>query len=232
MIIKMDSIELNQNQILKYLGYTTDHSRLDIQTEMDIKEGKKLLFHQAKPKYIFKRFDKFKISKESVDFNSNFIIKSKDLSNHLKESRSVIILAVTLGIKIEQLIKKELLINPSKGIILDAIASELIEQCANIACKKIMSQTQKFRNTRFSPGYGDLSLETQGRIIMALDTERKIGLYSNESSLLLPSKSITAFFGLFDQKQSLKRTCKNCQFLKNCRYIEEGVFCYDQSMEQ
>jgi len=229
MRIKKDNIELNFNQILKYLGYNNS-SDLDHQTKNEIDDGLKLLFNKAQPKYVFKIFNEFELSNENIKLNSHFNIDSKDLFNHLKASESIVILAVTLGIKTDQLIKKEMLMNPSKGIILDAIASEFIEKSANEACKKIISEIQRFRNTRFSPGYGDLSLIIQEKIINELDTERKIGLYSNNSFLLTPSKSITAFFGLFDTKQSLRKTCKNCQFLENCRYRDEGVFCYDQSM--
>lgn len=230
MIIKTDSIELNNSQILKYIGYSNNVS-VDHQTKNQIEEGTKIIKKLLQPKYIFKKYNSFNILDDQLKLNDHFIIESNDLCNHLKESKSIVILAVTLGMKVEQLIKKEMLINPSNGLILDAIASEYVEKCANEACNMIISEELKFRNTRFSPGYGDLSLETQEKIVDVLDTGRKIGLYSNDSFLLLPSKSITAFFGLFDRRKTLKKSCKNCQFLGRCRYRDEGVFCYDQSME-
>ena len=226
MIIKKDNLALNANQILKYLGYSSSDT-IDAQTQADLEDGINLIHEKAQPKYVFKKYNQFKISKEVITLDNHFIIDSKDLSNHLKASNNIFILAITLGIQIEQLIKKEILVNPSKGIILDAIASEYIEKCADKACKEIVSITKGFRNTRFSPGYGDLSLSVQEKIIKTLDTERKIGLYCNDSFLLLPSKSITAFFGKFDKEKSLKKSCKNCQFLGKCSYRDEGVFCYD-----
>lgn len=230
MIIKTDNIRLNHRQILNYIGYSNDDA-VDQQTQIEIEEGIKVIKKYSQPKYVFKQYNSFEIGNDIVKLNNHFIIESKNLIDHLRDSNSIVMMALTLGMKVEQLIKKEMLKNPSKGLILDAIASEFVEKCANEACKEIISESVKYRNTRFSPGYGDLSLKIQGNIIKALDTERKIGLYSNESFLLLPSKSITAFFGLFDTKKSLKKSCKNCQFLGNCRYRDEGVFCYDQSME-
>lgn len=230
MIIKIDDINLNNNQILKYLGYTND--KVDNKTLEDIKTGIKHLLNDVNPKYIYKTFKKFKVVKNQIHLNDNFIIESEDLSDHLKNSKAIVVFALTLGVGVDQLIKKEMLINPSKGIILDAIASELIEKVANKVCFEIISNNEGYRNTRFSPGYGDLSLKVQEKIIKTLDAERKIGLYSNDSYLLLPSKSITAFFGLFDNKQRLKKSCANCRLYNNCRYREEGVFCYDQSMEK
>ena len=51
-------------------------------------------------------------------------------------------------------------------------------------------------NPRFSPGYGDLPLGTQKDIFALLDCERKIGVTLNDSLLMSPSKSVTAFLGL------------------------------------
>lgn len=230
MRIKKDNIKLNHTQILNYVGYSNTDA-VDQQTQIEIEEGIKVIKAYGQPKYVFKKYNIFEVSNDTIKLDDHFIIDSHDLSDHLRDSKSIVIIAITLGMKAEQLIKREMLRNPSKGLILNAIASEFVEKCANEACKEITRESVKYRNTRFSPGYGDLSLKVQGKIIKALDTERQIGLYSNDSFLLLPSKSITAFFGLFETKKSLKKSCKNCQFLDNCRYKDEGVFCYDQSME-
>ena len=54
---------------------------------------------------------------------------------------------------------------------------------------------------RFSPGYGDLPLETQRDVFRLLDCERKIGVWLNESLLMTPSKSVTAIFGLLGENK-------------------------------
>lgn len=230
MIIKTDNIKLNHNQIQKYLGYSNTNA-VDQETLVEIEKGIIAIKKAAQPKYVFKKYNSFKVLDGVLKLDDYFPIESNNLVDHLVKAKSIVVLALTLGMRVEQIIKKEMLINPSKGLILDAIASEFVEKCTNEACKQIVVDEKLFRNTRFSPGYGDLSLQTQEKIIEVLDAERKIGLYSNKSFLLLPSKSITAFFGLFDTKKSLRKSCKNCQFLGNCRYRDEGVFCYDQSME-
>jgi hypothetical protein len=230
MIIKTDNIKLNLNQIQNYLGYNNTKA-IDQETQEEIEKGIITIKKASQPKYVFKKYNSFDILDGVLKLEDYFPIESNNLVDHLVKAKSIVVLALTLGMRVEQIIKKEMLINPSKGLILDAIASEFVEKCANEACKEIVVEEKLFRNTRFSPGYGDLSLQTQEKIIEVLDAQRKIGLYSNKSFLLLPSKSITAFFGLFDTKKSLRKSCKNCQFLGNCRYRDEGVFCYDQSME-
>ena len=65
---------------------------------------------------------------------------------------------------------------------------------------------------RFSPGYGDLSLEMQRDIFRVLDCPRKIGLTLNESLLMSPSKSVTAIIGISGEEyQQEKNKCGVCQ---------------------
>ena len=61
---------------------------------------------------------------------------------------------------------------------------------------------------RFSPGYGDLPIELQRDFLTLLDASRKIGLTATESSMLVPSKSITALIGIrSDQKEITYHPC-------------------------
>ena len=50
--------------------------------------------------------------------------------------------------------------------------------------------------TRFSPGYGDFSLEHQPALLSLLDTQRRIGLTLSEGGMMLPTKSVTAIVGI------------------------------------
>ena len=66
---------------------------------------------------------------------------------------------------------------------------------------------------RFSPGYGDVPLEIQKDIVMLLDCAKRIGVSLNDSLLMSPSKSVTAFIGLQEpsgkmDKREVKSTNK------------------------
>ena len=50
---------------------------------------------------------------------------------------------------------------------------------------------------RFSPGYGDFSLEHQRDFMRILDLENSLGLTLTGSLLLVPEKSVTAVIGLY-----------------------------------
>ena len=54
--------------------------------------------------------------------------------------------------------------------------------------------------SRYSPGYGDLPLETQTAVFKALDCERTIGVTLTESLLMRPSKSVTAVIGMKERE--------------------------------
>ena len=56
--------------------------------------------------------------------------------------------------------------------------------------------TQTCLKPRFSPGFGDLSLENQKKIFSFLRCSQQIGLTLNDSLVMSPEKSVTAFIGL------------------------------------
>ena len=69
-------------------------------------------------------------------------------------------------------------------------------------------------NWRFSPGYGDCPLSAQRSIVNALNATRLIGLTVTPTSLLMPTKSVTAVIGLFDGEvhdAQSRPTCNICQ---------------------
>ena len=63
--------------------------------------------------------------------------------------------------------------------------------CANLAKKEGFNLTKM----RFSPGFGDLSLENQKQFFKALELE-KIGLRLTDSLMIVPEKSVTAIVGV------------------------------------
>ena len=68
---------------------------------------------------------------------------------------------------------------------------------------------------RYSPGFGDLSLENQKKVFALLNPQKYIGVTLNDSLLMSPSKSVTAIVGIggCDNKDN----CNNCN-LENCEY--------------
>ena len=107
---------------------------------------------------------------------------------------SVIIFGATVGIAIDRLIAKYLVLSPAKALLFQAIGAERIESLCDLFCSD-MARDRAIR-PRFSPGYGDLPLEVQKDIFAVLGCEKHIGVTLNGSLLMSPSKSVTAMFGV------------------------------------
>ena len=99
-------------------------------------------------------------------------------------------------------------------LILQAVAAAMIETCCdevNDALRRTAEQEGLYCRPRFSPGYGDFSIEHQRDFSRLLDTPRKIGLTVTESCLLAPIKSVTAVIGLSETPQPCHRKgCEEC----------------------
>ena len=134
------------------------------------------------------------IEGELCDFEA-FSCRSKGLAQCLDGCERVIIFAATVGIEIDRLIEKYSLLSPSRAVLLQAIGTERVEALCDVFCKDMQKQKGAL-TSRFSPGYGDLSLQVQKEVVSVLDCAKKIGVYLNESMLMSPSKSVTAFVGL------------------------------------
>ena len=158
-----------------------------------------------------------------------FSVRSEQLAKNLQGCDKVLLLAATAGVGIDRLIGKYGRIAPSKALMFQAIGAELVEA----VCDRFSKEYEKERNCilrpRFSPGYGDLPLEVQKAIFAVLDCAKKIGLTLNDSLLMSPSKSVTAFVGIIAGepectiemgKDEEKGKCEVCE-KRDCAYRGE-----------
>lgn len=124
------------------------------------------------------------------DFGA-FSVDSADLAESLSGCTRAVVFAATVGVDADRLIIRYGRLLPSRGVMLSAVADERIEALCDEFCSEFGSV-----RPRFSPGYGDLPLETQQDIFALLNCEKHIGLTLNQSLLMSPTKSVTAIFGL------------------------------------
>lgn len=138
---------------------------------------------------------------------------SKALLKNLSGCDRVILFGATIGMKIDRLIAKYSRISPAKAVIFQAIGAERIEALCDAFNSEITAKYFKenlYTRPRFSPGYGDFSLEVQKDVFRVLDCSRKIGLSLNDSLLMSPSKSVTAIIGISKEKTECKISCNLC----------------------
>lgn len=124
-------------------------------------------------------------------------IVSKDLSFNLQGCFQVSVLAATIGSRIDSLIQKYSKLDVVYASVLQATGAMFIESFVDSINDEIRLEAEKEGarvQPRFSPGYGDVSLEVQKQIFATLRPE-KIGLTLMNSLIMAPEKSVTAFIG-------------------------------------
>ncbi len=120
--------------------------------------------------------------------------KSTTLIKNLQGSKEVFVFAVTLGLGVDRLLTQLSLVSPARHFITDALASSMAESAADKA-EEIIKGNSNCR-PRFSPGFGDLTLELQPRILDLLNAQRLLGITINKTLLMSPGKSVTAIMGI------------------------------------
>ena len=135
------------------------------------------------------------VAGDTCDFGA-FSVSSGNLAGNLSGCSLVILFAATVGVGIDRLIQKYSRIAPSRALMMQAIGTERIEALCDLFCSDIEKERGISLRPRFSPGYGDLPLSAQKDIVTLLDTSKRIGLSLNDSLLMSPTKSVTAFAGI------------------------------------
>lgn len=136
--------------------------------------------------------------KNTISFLDKNIL-SKDLAKNLLNCSQTYLFCATLGLEVDKLIIKNSKINQLKAIFLHATGAMLIEKYCDLFQTEIANYEKSHSNTikpRFSPGYGDLSLETQTIFFELLQCTKKLNLKLNDNLLMIPEKSVTAFIGV------------------------------------
>ena len=182
-IKNIEEPSLNVREVLRYAGVNTNDEKMK-DTILSLAEEVKSAFTYKVCYSIFP----VNIKGENIEF-STISLKSEKLAESLKSSSHILVFAATVGVGIDRLINKYSYTSPSKAFLLQALGSERIESLCNAFCKDIKGVATH----RFSPGYRDLSLDCQKDIFALLDCRKNIGLTLNDSMIMSPMKSVTAF---------------------------------------
>lgn len=110
---------------------------------------------------------------------------------------------------------------------MDSLASVAVEQVCDKFEQILKEQTQGYYQTfRFGLGYGDLPIEQQKDFVALLNAPKQIGLSVSSSSMLIPTKSVTAVIGLSKEPvKGVARGCQTCNMREKCQYRIKGGHC-------
>ena len=149
---------------------------------------------------VWARFDITKWSDESVEFEDGNVFASSKLAALLKESKSLLLFAVTAGADIvEKASELAALGDGVAALVYDAAGSEMVDAAAEWMQQYLNQQFKRSKEIltkrRFSPGYGDLGLKNQTVLFNLLDIE-KLGVKLTDDFLMTPEKTVTAIAGI------------------------------------
>ena len=186
-------MKYNENLLIEALRYLGVKGQAPADVAQQVRQALDRLLPLCSPHSVWCVLDKTAFADLGLE------LPGQDIHQLLKDCDRAVLFALTLGAGPEQLIRREGLRSPTAALILDACASAACEQ----ACDDLQRQLEEqlcspgiFSTDRFSPGYGDLPLEFQKEIFKVLDCPKRIGLTLNESMLMSPTKSVTAFVGI------------------------------------
>ena len=184
---------INRREALRYAGVRGDSPEAEALLEGCISEAEKVLSY----KLCYAEYPLTRVE-NSLDFGFA-TVESEKLAAHLSGCDSAIVFAATVGIGIDRLIAKYGKTSPTKALLLQGLGAERIETLCDLFSDELSREGYSL-TSRFSAGYGDLTLEFQREIFRALDCPRSIGLTLTDSLLMSPTKSITAIIGKKEKK--------------------------------
>ena len=194
LIKQYDEPPICESEILRYANCNEGNEETLMLLRSCLEEARKVLSY----KICFSELP-VKIKNNTCDLGF-LSVQSENLSKNLRNCQSVILFCATIGLELDRLISKYSRLSPSRALLFHAIGAERIESLCDIFCKEISSERKLLSRPRFSPGYGDIPLETQKDILSFLQTHSNIAVFLNESMLMSPTKSVTAFMGLYEKQ--------------------------------
>lgn len=211
----------NENEILLYLGHRGQE--ITPQVEQQIADCIGRVKRSAAPRLVYRLLP---VNGGRIE---GFPLGGGDISRVLEPCREAVIMAVTLGPRVEQLLMRAEVMNMADAVVMDACASVATENVCDCFEEDLREQLKAdglFLTSRFSPGYGDFPIDAQNRLCEVLDTARRIGLTVTGNHILVPRKSVTAILGISEEPQILrKRGCETCSMFRTCPYRKNGTSC-------
>lgn len=210
--------EIDRSEVYRYLGYRgkeADETTVRL-TEQCIEE----LLTVAEPKMVVKEYPLEVFMDGTIDCGC-FQTKSETLLKNLGGCGRVLLMAMTLGLEVDRLLHRYGKVRISKAVILQAASSALVEAYCNELCCSWAEEYEAsglYLRPRYSPGYGDFSLDCQEKILDGLDAGRKLGITLTDGGMMVPTKSVTAVIGISREKIGCQiEGCKVCTSM-TCRY--------------
>jgi len=183
--------EYFKKEVRRYLGYG---KQIPDETVQGLIGGcAKELWDSIQPRHLTARYP-LALKPEGEIRTAGLTLHSKALSKNLHDCKEVIFFAATLGNGADMLINRYSKIAVSKAAVMQAEAGDC-DRCQAQIKEELQTEGLTLR-PRFSPGFGDLSLQIQRDFLNVLNAGKCAGIFLSEGNIMLPEKSVTAFMGI------------------------------------
>ncbi len=224
-MIFLELEKLDRAEAFRYMGHKGGEIPENINALAD--ECEERLLSAAAPKYVYALFDTEHTSDGVLVKNTSLILRGASISSHLSTCEKCVLMAATLGVGADSVIRGYESKAMEKAVIADCLASAAIEQVCSRAEEEIQSKLKGMSFTwRFSPGYGDFPLDIQRDFLAVLNAEKRIGLTATENLILIPRKSVTAVIGVSEHEiPKGQRVCGACNMRDKCAFRKNNTHC-------
>ncbi len=196
-------------EIARYLGYGKSSPDPQIREKISLCLRE---LESAAPRSVSRR-----LSRAELPFHSTA------LDRCLEGCGEVFLFAATLGAQADTLLRRWSARDMSLAVVGQACAAAALESYCDDCMENLASALPRglHLRPRFSPGYGDFSLEHQRWLLGMLDAGRRIGLHLTGGGMLVPAKSVTAVAGIAPSPQeNCVRPCGGCD-KADCTFRKE-----------
>lgn len=211
---------VERREALHYMGW--HGAALDDMLLRQMDEAESELIRVARARVITRKLG-YDSAWNLLEFTA-YMPGGNDIRRMLGDCHGVILMAATLGEGPDRLIRRRMIAGSGGGLVMDAVASAMIEAVCNETERKLSEQAAMdclYLTDRFSPGYGDMPLTDGRSICEVLETGKRIGLSVSGSGIMLPQKSVTAIIGISRSVQPHRpNACAVCQSRATCVLAE------------
>ncbi len=213
--------DIPRDEVLRYLGYRGQSIGDDL--DRQITACIRAVADCAKPRLTYRILP---VTSGRID---GLELEGNDIFKLLEGCIQAIVMAATLGPEAEALLRRTEVKNMADAVIMDSAQSSAIENvCDNFEADMRLEYRAKgmYLTDRFSPGYGDLPLDCQGKLLSVLEASKRIGLTVTRNNIMIPRKSVTCIIGIADTPRKLERSgCSVCRNAGSCTYRQGGQSC-------
>lgn len=235
MVETYEIASLDRREVLRYLGYRRQPMTPELESRID--EGIARALEVGRPVSSWRVFPvagRTTLADGTPVVTlagTSLTLRGHSMERHMAGAVACAAMAVTVGMGVERELRCLALTDRVGEVVFDAAATTLVEAAAD-ACEASVDAWAAANglraNRRFSPGYGDMPLDTQPVLLTALDAQRRLGITLSGSLLMTPTKSVTAVLGLFAGEPAPGApapSCDGCLASDGCRIRASGVPC-------